>query len=221
VAKAKTPDDFDFIYKPLSPAQEVAAELWPRSRILFFVGLAGSGKTTAALGMALRDALRVAHREQHGRMKLWLSRPTVACGESLGFLPGDVAEKLSPWLAPFHDCFGDLSNASWDALTKKVEIETVPVGMLRGRTIRNGVLIVDESQQLSPDQIKCIATRLGRNSKIVFCGDPAQSDVYTVRSSPLLEAAKKLDDLDTVATVRFTKNDQLRDQLVSDILDRL
>lgn len=220
MAKPKS-DGLDFVYRPLSPAQVEAAELWPRCRILFLVGCAGGGKSTAALGMAVRDALKTVGKETHNRQRLWLSRPAVPCGEDLGFLPGDLAGKLAPWLAPLRDCFGDLSTSSWEQLEKTLLIEAVSVGMLRGRTIRNGVLIIDEAQEMSAEQIKSAATRLGRDAKIVFCGDPDQSSLYPAKRSPLLEAAKRLDDLDTVATVHFTKSDQLRDPLVSDILDRL
>jgi phosphate starvation-inducible PhoH-like protein len=217
LAKNKQQDkELVFYYKPRSPAQEKAAEIWDQSRIIFMLGAAGTGKTAAALGMAVGEALRIPNA------KLWLSRPTVSCGETLGFLPGDLNEKLLPWLAPFFDCFGDLSNNPLEELSKKIAIEAVAVGMLRGRTIKNGFLICDEMQNATPQQIKLVLTRLGKNSKIVLCGDVDQSDLYTSKKSPLLDAAKKLADLSpTVSVVYFSDKDQLRDPLITDILTRL
>jgi phosphate starvation-inducible PhoH-like protein len=219
MARAKTPDALDFLYRPLSPSQQLAEERWRDSRILFFFGPAGTGKSTAALGMAVREALKAVGREAHNRQKIWLARPTVTCDEPLGFLPGDLGEKLQPWLAPLHDCFGDLSNSTWEMLEKTLSIEAVAVGMLRGRTIRNGTLIIDEGQQLTYAQLKCAVTRLGRDSRICVCGDPDQSDIFDPKKSPLLDVAKRLAGLDEVAVVKFSE--QLRDPLISDILDRL
>lgn len=217
VAKAKNQqlDEFYFYYKPRSPAQEKAEELWKKSRIMFFLGPAGTGKTTSALGMAIRDSLKTENAQ------IWLSRPTIACGESLGYLPGDIDEKLMPWLAPFQDCFGDLSNDTFDNLLKKIDIEAVAVGMLRGRTIKNGFLICDEMQNATAPQIKCVLTRLGKNSKIILCGDTDQSDLYTSKKSPLLDAARKLADLEPVSIIYFSDKDQLRDKLITDILTLL
>lgn len=220
MAKAKTAvEELDFLYTPLSESQKKAAELWKQCRIMFFIGCSGVGKTTAALGMAIREALKTVNKEKHNRQKIWLSRPAVPCDEELGFTPGDLDEKLLPWLLPFHDCFGDLSNSGWAHLEKTVEIENVPVGMLRGRTISNGTLIVDEAQQLSYNQIKCIVTRLGKNARIVLCGDPDQSDNYNSKVSPLLEISRKISGLDAVGVLWFNPYDQLRDPLITEILN--
>jgi phosphate starvation-inducible PhoH-like protein len=216
VAKTKPlVEELEFYYKPLSPAQQKAQEKWESSRILFLIGVAGSGKTASALGMAVKDALKTPNA------KLWLTRPTVACGETLGFLPGDIDEKLLPWLAPFYDCFSNFSNNPLESLSKRIELEAVAIGMLRGRTIKNGFLICDEMQNATPQQIKLVLTRLGKNSKIILCGDVDQSDLYSSKKSPLLDAAKKLNDLPLISTVYFSDKDQLRDPLITEILTRL
>ena len=218
MAKSKSDCPINLVYNSRNAAQEDAEEAWKRSRILFFIGEAGTGKTACALGLALKEVLKSAHG------KLMLTRPMVACEEKLGYLPGDLEEKFGPWLGPFHDCFGSLSLNEWTELEKFLEkrMEIVPIGMLRGRTISNGVLIVDEAQNCSYSQLKCILTRLGTKSRIVLCGDPAQSDLFPEQHSPLNYVANSLTSVDVVSTVRFDgKTDQLRDPVITDILSRL
>lgn len=222
MARTKSTDaDLNFIYRPKSPAQKDAEELWKRCRVLFFVGPAGTGKTTAALGMALREALANSGREEQNRKKLWLARPHVSCGEDLGYMPGDLTEKLGVWLGSFYDCFDALSGDKWAKLEKAVDIEPVGVGLLRGRSLRQGTLIIDEGQLLSYDQIVCAVTRIGEGSRVVICGDPDQSDRYDAKDSPLMQVARKLDRLDQVAMVKFPASGQLRDPLISDMLELL
>ena len=213
--------DLNFIYRPRSQAQKDAEQLWRQCRVLFFTGCAGTGKTTAALGMALRDSLAAVNKEEQNRKKLWLARPHVACGEDLGFTPGDLAAKLSVWLGSFYDCFDALSGEKWTKLEKAVDIEMIGCGMLRGRSLRNGTLIIDEGQLLTYDQIVCAVTRIGENSRVVICGDPDQSDRYEAKDSPLIEAARRLRKLDLVGHLHFPASGQLRDPLIADILDRL
>jgi phosphate starvation-inducible PhoH-like protein len=207
--------------EPRNDAQEAACELWPRSRVLFLLGASGSGKTHLALGLALREIF--AHRRDDGpRPKLMLARPTVTCGESLGYLPGDLMEKISPWLAPFRDVLGSLSDDTLEELQDEVEIESVPVGLLRGRTVSNATLIVDECQNLTAAQLLCVLTRIGHRGRIVLCGDPQQADLYDdPREVPVVHAARKLGRLDTVAAVTFKPVHIVRDPLVAEILRHL
>lgn len=215
MAKSKVANELGFLYRPQSPAQEEAEELWRRSRILFLLGPSGCGKTACALGMSLKEVLKAE------KSKLLLARPLVTCDEDIGHLPGDLLEKLAPWMGSFHDVFGSLSTSEWHNLQLQLQdrLELVQVGMLRGRTVRNGVLIVDEAQNCSFSQLKCILTRVGEGGRIVICGDTEQSDKFNKEYSPLQYVANKLVKLDTVAVVRFdSQMDQMRDPLVSEIL---
>lgn len=211
--------DLGFLYKPRGPAQVVAGEAWERSRILLLLGPAGTGKTAAAFGMGLREVLKL----EHGF--LTLARPMVTCDEDPGFLPGDLAAKLGPWMAPFRDVFSTLATADWPGLERQLaeRIETVPVGMLRGRTIRNGVLICDEIQNCTKSQLKCILTRIGDpHGRVIMCGDPEQSDRFPAKRSPLNEIIRKLEGMEDFNVVQFHKtNDQQRSKIVTDVLNRL
>lgn len=202
-------------------AQAAAIELWDRSRILFLLGASGSGKTHLALGLALREILHH-DRDRGPQPKLMLARPTVACGESLGFLPGSLDEKILPWLAPFRDVLGSLSNDTLEQLQEEIEIEAIPVGLLRGRTVSNAILIVDESQNLTDAQLLCVLTRIGHRGRIILCADQRQSDLYSdYREVPVVGAARKLSKLDTVSVVNFKAADTVRDPLISEIIKLL
>lgn len=194
-------------FTPKNDAQRQMQELWHSSRIIFAVGSAGSGKSHAALALALTDR----------RGPLWLCRPAIACGEELGFVPGTLDEKLLPWMAPFADVLSSMSFDKLDKVIDHVSVEALSVGMLRGRTV-NGTLIVDEGQNLTRSQLVCVLTRLGVHGKIVICGDPRQSDL---NDSPLEEFAELLADLDGVARVDFPAEGCCRDPLVVKILERL
>lgn len=177
--------------------------LWPLSRILIAVGPAGTGKTCAALALALQDK----------RQPLWLCRPAVPCDENLGFVPGELSEKLEPWLAPFADVLGSISHEP----LSKIRAEAVSVGMLRGRTVK-GILIVEEAQNLTRNQLVCVLTRLGEGGKIVLCGDPDQSDL---RDSQFERIADDIEDLPGVSRVLFTADQCVRDKLVTQIMERI
>lgn len=210
----------EILFKPLTKTQTDAKELWKRSRIMFMLGAAGTGKTLCSLALALQEIFKM-KRDGIEKPKLMLCRPTVTCGEELGYIPGDLDEKLAPWLAPFQDVFSALSVSDWKSLLASVEVESVPVGMLRGRTIRNGVLVCDEFQNSTYEQLVCVLTRLGSNSKIVLCGDPYQSDLYKNSQSPLMYVSERLEKMDTVSVINFTPNDIVRDPLITEIVTRL
>lgn len=173
--------------------------------------------THSALAHALRDLIDRRIR------KVILCRPTVACDEDLGFFPGTLEEKLGPWLGAFHDVLGEMS---WSSLDQFIDgeggraVEVLPVGMVRGRTVKDAVLIADEAQNLTAAQIKLLCTRVGRNGKVVLCGDPSQSDIR-IRPNPLAVAASKLAMVDGVELCKFTLTDQVRDPFVTAVLTAL
>jgi phosphate starvation-inducible PhoH-like protein len=185
---------------------------------MMLVGPAGGGKSCTALGLALNDVFR------SQTMKLMLSRPQITVGEPMGYLPGSLEDKLAGWLGPIYDVWSSISgDDDWSKLVKALgkRIETVPTGMLRGRTLKNSILILDEAQNCSYAQLKCALTRIGDNGRLILTGDADQSDRFRPEESPLMDIARKLSDLDTVSVVRFSAADQQRDQLVNDILDRI
>lgn len=206
-------------FTPHNESQQLCVDLWARSRIMFLLGEAGTGKSHVAMALSLTEILNM---ESQRKPMLMMTRPMVTVDdEEFGFLPGTSEEKLLPWLAPLSDVYSEMTFAKWDKLQAAVDLQMVPIGMLRGRTIRNGVCIIDEAQDMSESQLKCALTRIGRNGRLILCGDPDQSSRYAKKNSPLLNAANKLFDLDTVATIKFTPDDQVRDPLVSEILRRL
>jgi phosphate starvation-inducible PhoH-like protein len=207
----------DLHFEPKNEAQKLAMELWSSCRILFLLGEAGTGKSAVSFALALQEAVKVKSKNTKG--KVMLCRPMVTVGEPLGFLPGDVNEKVMPWLLPFHDVLSQMTFTKFDELGKYVDIEPVPLGLLRGRTIRDGTLICSEMQNATYAQIKCALTRLGPNSRIIIEGDTDQSDCFDREESPLQEIANRLSKLDSVGVVNFLVEDQLRCPLISDILD--
>jgi phosphate starvation-inducible PhoH-like protein len=202
---------FNFCYQPRHERQRELGRAWSGSTFLVCLGLAGTGKTHAALGLALED-LRAGRIE-----KIMLSRPAVEMGEKLGFLPGNLEEKLGPWLSPFADVIGK----EWKSILHKLgdHIELVPLGYARGRTVKNAVLIADESQNISAAQLKCLATRPGDNGKIILSGDEAQSDLFgrdLIRGEcPLVPFVKLMSKVEGFTAIRFLPEDQQRKPFVT------
>ena len=183
--------------------------------LTFGIGPAGTGKTYLAVACA------VAELKKGTVKKLILTRPVVEAGESLGFLPGDLKEKIDPYLVPLYDALYEmLGHAQTTNLMEKGMIEIAPLAYMRGRTLENAFVILDEAQNTTSAQMKMFLTRLGFSSKMVITGDPSQTDLQTKIHSGLNHAVQLLETLDSIAVVRFDNVDVIRHPLVQHILER-
>ncbi|MDE6781655.1 MAG: PhoH family protein [Ruminococcus sp.] len=181
--------------------------------IVLGVGPAGTGKTYLAVAMAVR-----AFRE-HKVRKIILTRPAVEAGEKLGFLPGDMQDKVDPYLRPLYDALFDMFGAeSFARYMEKGIIEVAPLAYMRGRTLDEAFIILDEAQNTTSEQIKMFLTRLGNESRMVITGDITQIDLPDTKKSGLVEAVKILQGIDDIAIHRFTEKDVVRHKLVQDII---
>ncbi len=183
--------------------------------LIFSIGSAGTGKTYLAVCYAVSE-LRKGNYE-----KIILTRPAVEAGESLGFLPGDLKEKVDPYLRPLYDALNDMLGVEQtQALIDKGTIEIAPLAYMRGRTLENSFIILDEAQNATVDQLKMFLTRLGFNSKMVVTGDISQVDLPQSKKSGLKVSANLLIDIKGVAVVNFEKFDVVRHPLVAKIIER-
>jgi len=181
--------------------------------IVLGIGPAGTGKTYLAVAMAVR-AFR-----GHKVKKIILTRPAVEAGEKLGFLPGDMQDKVDPYLRPLYDALFDMFGAeSFARYMEKGIIEVAPLAYMRGRTLDEAFIILDEAQNTTSEQIKMFLTRLGNDSRMVITGDITQIDLPDVRKSGLVEAIKVLKGIDDIAIHRFSEKDVVRHRLVQDII---
>lgn len=181
--------------------------------IVFGVGPAGTGKTFLAVAMAV-TALK---KKQIS--KIVLTRPAVEAGEKLGFLPGDLQSKIDPYLRPLYDALGEmLGGESFKSYGEKGIIEIVPLAYMRGRTLDDAFIILDEAQNTTPEQMKMFLTRLGNNSKAIITGDITQIDLPYLRKSGLVDALEILDDIKGIAIFKFTHKDVVRHPLVQKII---
>lgn len=194
------------IFVPADDTQRKAVALFERSDVLFLLGGAGSGKTHVAVALAL---LAVADRRAD---KVILTRPTVECGDSIGYIPGGVDEKLAPWLAPVSDVLG---NMTW-ATRSVMPIEPVALQHIRGRTLSRCVGVLDEAQNVTRSQMVACLTRLGRGGKLILAGDPSQCDLET---SALPRVADALRGIAGVGCI--TLRGQHRHDLIPAMLKRL
>lgn len=177
------------------------------------IGPAGTGKTYLAVAMAVK-AFRANEIN-----KIVLTRPAVEAGEKLGFLPGDMQNKVDPYLRPLYDALFDMLGA--DNFQKYVErgnIEVAPLAYMRGRTLDDSFILLDEAQNTTPEQMKMFLTRLGFNSKAIITGDITQIDLPDARKSGLVEAARVLKEIEEIAIVYFTEKDVVRHRLVQQII---
>lgn len=198
--------------KPKSKGQEALMAAIDTQNMVLALGPAGTGKTYLAIAKAV-EAL------ESGRVgRIVLSRPAVEAGESLGFLPGAMEDKLAPYLRPLYDALQDrLSPKRLKLLMAEGQIEIAPVGFMRGRTLNNAFVVIDEAQNCTFGQIKMLLTRLGWHSTMVVTGDPAQSDLLPELSG-LSEAAARLAKLKNIAVVQLKDADIVRHPLVAEML---
>ena len=184
-----------------------------KNTIVFGIGPAGTGKTFLAVSMAVK-ALRA-----HEVTRIILTRPAVEAGERLGFLPGDLQQKIDPYLRPLYDALYEMLGMETCArLMEKMTIEIAPLAYMRGRTLDDCFIILDEAQNTTPEQIKMFLTRLGNGSKAVVTGDLTQTDLPAGQRSGLFEAVKILDGIEDISIHRFSDKDVVRHRLVQQII---
>ena len=197
-----------------TPNQQKLVKAFDENDMLFAIGPAGSGKTYTAIALAVR-ALK--NREVR---KIILSRPAVEAGEKLGFLPGDMKEKIDPYLQPLYDALEDMIPVAKlkDYIENKV-IQIAPLAFMRGRTLSDAIIILDEAQNTSIQQIKMFLTRMGMNAKMIITGDITQIDLPPSQTSGLIHALQVLKKIPGIAQIEFDKNDIVRHKLVQRIVE--
>ena len=199
--------------KPKTLGQKKYLECIKNNTITLGAGPAGTGKTYLAVAMAVNAF----HAKEVNR--IILTRPAVEAGEKLGFLPGDLQQKVDPYLRPLYDALFDMLGAeSFQRYQERGSIEVAPLAFMRGRTLDDSYIILDEAQNTTREQMKMFLTRLGFNSKIVVTGDITQIDLPDGKKSGLVEAMKILKGIDDIAINIFTEKDVVRHRLVQDII---
>jgi phosphate starvation-inducible PhoH-like protein len=202
------------IIKAKTPGQKEYIRRLQTNDVLFAIGPAGTGKTYLAVAMAVAS---LKNREVN---RIVLARPAVEAGESLGFLPGDLKEKVDPYLRPLYDALDDmLPSEKLKTYLERQIIEIVPLAYMRGRTLNNSFLILDEAQNATAMQMKMFLTRLGNSSKAIITGDVTQIDLPTKTTSGLVQIQEVLQDVEGIDFVYFNRNDVVRHRLVKDIID--
>jgi phosphate starvation-inducible PhoH-like protein len=199
---------------PRSATQTRYMHALASSDVIFALGPAGTGKTYVAVAQAVQMLI------QGQVARLILSRPAVEAGERLGFLPGDMKEKVDPYLRPLYDALYDMLPA--EQVERRIasgEIEIAPIAFMRGRTLADAFIILDEAQNTTPAQMKMFLTRFGQNSRMVVCGDPRQIDLPDIGKSGLADAVGRLEGVDGIATIRFSTADVVRHPIVGRIVE--
>ncbi len=195
-------------------AQDAYIRALRRHALVFGTGPAGTGKTW----LAVAHAVQLFERKEVDRIVL--SRPAVEAGERLGFLPGDMREKVDPYLRPIYDALYDLMDARIvERALQTGEIEIAPLAFMRGRTLSNAAVILDEAQNTTSMQMKMFLTRLGENSRMIVTGDPSQVDLPAGQTSGLTEATRLLENVEGIGHVVYTAEDVIRHELVARIVD--
>ncbi len=199
--------------RPKTLGQKKYCELIDKNTITIGIGPAGTGKTYLAVAMAV-----TAFKAQKVT-KIILTRPAVEAGEKLGFLPGDLQQKVDPYLRPLYDALFDMLGAeTYQKYLEKGSIEVAPLAYMRGRTLDDSFIILDEAQNTTNEQMKMFLTRLGFNSKMVITGDITQIDLPEGKTSGLRQVLRILKNVDDIAQMRFTEKDVVRHKLVQDII---
>ena len=199
--------------KPKTVGQKKYCDMIRKNTITFGVGPAGTGKTYLAV------ALAVTAFKQKQVQRIILTRPAVEAGEKLGFLPGDLQNKVDPYLRPLYDALFEMfGQEAFARLSEHGAIEVAPLAYMRGRTLDDSFIILDEAQNTTREQMKMFLTRLGFNSKMVITGDITQIDLPEAKKSGLIEALKVLRNVEDIAQNRFTEKDVVRHKLVQDIV---
>ena len=199
---------------PRSKKQKEYVKSLKTNQIVISLGPAGTGKTYLAVAVGLSMLL------EKKVERIILSRPAVEAGEKLGFLPGDMKEKVDPYLRPLYDSLHDLLD--FDKIQRKIEtgeIEIAPLAFMRGRTLKNSFAILDEAQNTTRTQIKMFLTRIGENSKLVVNGDPSQIDLPNKNQSGLIEAQNILKEIKEIAVIKFDHQDVIKHPLVTKIVE--
>ena len=198
---------------PRSDGQKQFYEAVQKDDMVFAIGPAGTGKTFLAVAFA------VAAYKNRRVKRIILSRPAVEAGERLGFLPGDLKEKIDPYLAPLYDALNELMPAvNLKSLLSKRTVEVIPLAYMRGRTLDNAFVILDEAQNCSAMQMKMFLTRLGPNSRAIITGDKTQMDIPDKNDSGLLQAEQILKKIDGIGFVYLDQSDVVRHRLIKDII---
>ena len=201
------------VIKPRTINQRKMIQLAQKNNLLFVLGPAGTGKTYTAIALASKALKELSVK------KIILTRPAVEAGENLGFLPGDLYEKLSPYMRPLYDALNDIfDKAKLTSLLNTSVIEIVPLAFMRGRTLDNAFVILDEAQNTTIEQMKMFLTRMGPSAQFIVCGDVSQVDLPKQQKSGLIHAAQILTDIDGVGFIKFNAQDVIRHKLVKSII---
>ena len=201
------------LIKPQTENQRKMVTLMAKNDMLFAVGPAGTGKTYTAVALAVR-----ALKEKEVR-KIILTRPAVESGENLGFLPGDLKEKLDPYMQPLYDALRDMiPHEKLESHLEKGIIQIAPLAFMRGRTLDNAFVILDEAQNTTHNQMKMFLTRMGKSAKFIITGDPGQIDLPRKQVSGLKESLLALKDINGIAQVYLDDKDIVRHKLVKEII---